>query len=665
MADKRLQQLIINKGTEAKFNALTEKSDEQLYFITDSNTYVATDQGVDNAGKILTVGSDGNLFPAKSEYSVGIQGDYCSKYGIVDETASGLPTQGTGNQIIIPAGLVLDVPGVSGLTTNASVITHDLTSTTDCEIFLAEGTVIEATEVYWQTAEPEDGQTGYLAWWNGTEWKFKSNDTGNVWRAANAVRIAKCVFTDGSLTRLCFTGCRVLNKQEWLPKSSITMPSGMGFEYNINVDSGGSYPLSRTYAIKANAKTAGLDFTVAAERTSLASVLVGKIGGQNTFGMSWLCYSDSSYLGTKSHPWSGVYAKTLNGGADNAAITVPTTGGTMVVATPPTTAGNYVLKATVADDETMTTQWGASENALRGVGDIFSTTDTGVIVGAVDANGGEYNIADYNSGTDSLAVKLASGKLSYVSKDEYNTTVTSTGYCGSFGWNGAGGDKLYAWERNYSYVYTKSLTLDMHAPVYNADGTIFGRTADAITEGDSELFVETKNGDSWTVGGSYTRYTDEDTTLAADTTFIVPKLPTAYITNDTAERVMVQLATGVTDEALETCTDVLSDISALKDGTNFSTTGKANISNLCIPDYSNGVTIDAFPFTAPSNGLIAGWWYGDSSSASINNSPIAMAIDQAIGAGSLQAPIGTGDVFTISATPTSHTLKFYPYKINV
>lgn len=159
-----------------------------------------------------SVGTDNN----------GLEGDYCSKYGIVDETRSGLPRQGTGNQIIIPAGLVLDVPGVTGLTTNATTITHDLTSTTNCEVFLAQGTVIEATKVYWQLEEPEDGQSGYLAWWNGTEWKFKSNDTGNVWRAANAVRFVKCIFTDGSLTRLCFTGCRLANKQEYLPAAPTT-----------------------------------------------------------------------------------------------------------------------------------------------------------------------------------------------------------------------------------------------------------------------------------------------------------------------------------------------------------------------------------------------------------------------------------------------------------
>lgn len=266
----------------------------------------------------------------------GLEGDYCSKYGIVDETSSGLPTQGTGNQIIIPAQLVMDVPGVPGLTQNGTKITHDLVSTTDCEIFLAEGTVIEATETYWQTTEPEDGQTGYLAWWNGTEWKFKSNDTGNVWRAANAVRIAKCIFTDGSLTRLCFTGCRVLNKQEWLPLSGGTMTGTIAF----------AYPTNKLYAPQI--------------MNSNARLFVGSSINQDRFvfdmaGTGTLYPGGySSDLGNNSHKWRRVYGQNLNNGAD---IEVPTTGGTMVVATPPTTAGNYVLKATVAEDGTVTTQW--------------------------------------------------------------------------------------------------------------------------------------------------------------------------------------------------------------------------------------------------------------------------------------------------------------------
>lgn len=282
----------------------------------------------------------------------GLEGDYCSKYGIVDETSSGLPTQGTGNQIIIPAQLVMDVPGSPGLTTNSTKITHDLVSTTNCEIFLAEGTVIEATETYWQTTEPEDGQTGYLAWWNGTEWKFKSNDTGNVWRAANAVRIAKCIFTDGTLTRLCFTGCRVLNKQEWLPKSGITQAKA--FEYNLVLGSSIQRNYSMTFA------ALGSTFTLKIEKDSLIFGYqnIGKIDSATKYAYTLRYSGDTgAFLGAQSRPWDGIYVKTINGGAANAVITVPTTSGTMVVATPPTTAGNYVLKATVAEDGTITTQW--------------------------------------------------------------------------------------------------------------------------------------------------------------------------------------------------------------------------------------------------------------------------------------------------------------------
>ena len=306
------------------------------------------------AGQVYTKTADGAVWQdaaggGSSADNNGLEGDYCSKYGIVDETASGLPTQGTGNQIIIPAQLVLDVPGVSGLTTNASKITHDLTSTTDCEIFLAEGTVIEATEVYWQTTEPEDGQTGYLAWWNGTEWKFKSNDTGNVWRAANAVRIAKCIFTDGSLTRLCFTGCRVLNKQEWLPKSGgvLTGPI-IASEHAGAVYSG-------VDVLQLRADTDSVIGTPVSIKLSPSGGMQIHSGGVVQFAGHVVPTTNVLYdLGSVIAKWRYIYSTKLNNGAD---IEVPTTGGTMVVATPPATAGNYVLKATVAEDGTVTTQW--------------------------------------------------------------------------------------------------------------------------------------------------------------------------------------------------------------------------------------------------------------------------------------------------------------------
>lgn len=64
--------------------------------------------------------------------------------------------------------------------------------------------------------------------------------------------------------------------------------------------------------------------------------------------------ADNSFsLGLSERRWGNVYTHKLNNGAD---IAVPTTGGTMVVATPPTDNGTYVLKATVVDG-VVTTEW--------------------------------------------------------------------------------------------------------------------------------------------------------------------------------------------------------------------------------------------------------------------------------------------------------------------
>lgn len=272
----------------------------------------------------------------------GLEGDYCSRYGIVDETQSGLPRMGTGNQVIVPAGLVLDVPGVSGLTTNASVITHDLTATTNCELWLAQRNVLEVTDMFWQEDEPEDGTTGYAGWWNGTEMKFKSNDTGNVWRAANAVRIAKCIFTDGNLTRLCFTGCRLLNKQEWLPLSGGALTGPLVSSQNVSF-------FKKTPVLSLCAKNA--------DGTNGMIATISMVPNADTLFLNSILSLNiitPTNVGSKAQKVSFAYIDKINNGAD---IAVPTTGGTMVVATPPTAEGTYVLKATVAADGTVTTTW--------------------------------------------------------------------------------------------------------------------------------------------------------------------------------------------------------------------------------------------------------------------------------------------------------------------
>lgn len=61
---------------------------------------------------------------------------------------------------------------------------------------------------------------------------------------------------------------------------------------------------------------------------------------------NYLGVSGSIDLGSSSYMWKTVFAQKLNNGAD---ITVPqNTTGTIVVATPPTSDGTYVLKATVS-----------------------------------------------------------------------------------------------------------------------------------------------------------------------------------------------------------------------------------------------------------------------------------------------------------------------------
>lgn len=164
------------------------------------------------AGSNITISTD-NIISATGVLSSekhGLEGDYCSRYGIVD-CPNGILEEGTG-QVTLKAGVVMQMTETDGLTTNASDMSHTITSTVDFDLFYTSGSLLEATKVIFSEQEPEDGVTGVLAWYNGTKWQFKSNDEGNVWRAAPAVRLAHCHITDGNITRIDYIGNRHLNK---------------------------------------------------------------------------------------------------------------------------------------------------------------------------------------------------------------------------------------------------------------------------------------------------------------------------------------------------------------------------------------------------------------------------------------------------------------------
>lgn len=64
------------------------------------------------------------------------------------------------------------------------------------------------------------------------------------------------------------------------------------------------------------------------------------------FDGDFVCLSGTAkYLGNRGYPWQKVYAQQLNNGQD---IDVPNLAGALIVATPPTTDGTYILKATVS-----------------------------------------------------------------------------------------------------------------------------------------------------------------------------------------------------------------------------------------------------------------------------------------------------------------------------
>lgn len=162
-------------------------------------------------GTSITVSDDGTISASASGGSnAGLEGDYCSKYGIVD-CPNGILAEGT-NVVKLKAGVVMQMTETDGLTTNASDMVHNITSTVDFDLFYTSGSLLEATQVVFSEKEPDDGSTGVLAWYNGTKWQFKSNDTGNVWKSAPAVRLAHIHITDGNITRIDYIGNRHLNK---------------------------------------------------------------------------------------------------------------------------------------------------------------------------------------------------------------------------------------------------------------------------------------------------------------------------------------------------------------------------------------------------------------------------------------------------------------------
>ena len=153
----------------------------------------------------------------------GIKADYCTKYGIIDCPNGLIEYEALSNDVVVKAGMQLIIPNKETKTQIGSDITYTIESIVDVTLFYAEGTILEAERVYYQTEEPPEDGILYTAWWNPETkmWCFRSNDTGNVWREASATPIADVHFIDENIVRIDYVGYRHLNSEIFAPNEEL------------------------------------------------------------------------------------------------------------------------------------------------------------------------------------------------------------------------------------------------------------------------------------------------------------------------------------------------------------------------------------------------------------------------------------------------------------
>ena len=260
--------------------------------------------------------------------------------------------------------------------------------------------------------------------------------------------------------------------------------------------------------------------------------------------------------------------------------------------------------------------------SVHNPGDIFFTIRTDSLPGAVDANGGEYAIEDY-SGEKAVGKLLESGALPYVSKTEFANLVSENGYCEKFGWNGASDTtflvpNVRTWStKNIIPVAGNGMAVGL------TDGTTTGYLGTATANNITTVNKSTNPPDNGDTVGAGMGITNKFMGISTDST---KSGIIADASTRSTLRVMIQLVTAVTDEALENYSSLKSDVTILKteiiekeDATNkvtkitSSSTDSQYPSAKAVVNYVNGsaasgsggVPVGAI-FITPRTGKIAG-----------------------------------------------------------
>jgi len=209
----------------------------------------------------------------------------------------------------------------------------------------------------------------------------------------------------------------------------------------------------------------------------------------------------------------------------------------------------------------------------RNIGDIFFTMrkDT-ALNGAVMCDGATYQTTDF-SGAGSISSLLSLNKVPYVSLATYATLLATNGSVGVFGWDGVGTTDFRVPTLNDIFVETGTAAQigDYIEPSIPNLKCSVGESA-AWRNSGALAVIDTGGGFAQSLGNA----TGKDVDGTSDTrpygfslnasrvSSVYKDGATTVQPNAVRYRAMVQLATGATDEALETCTSVLADVAGLK-----------------------------------------------------------------------------------------------------
>ena len=196
----------------------------------------------------------------------------------------------------------------------------------------------------------------------------------------------------------------------------------------------------------------------------------------------------------------------------------------------------------------------------RNVGDIFFTTrkDT-ELNGAVECNGGTYNTGDFTQ-AQAIGALLEAGKIPYVSLSQYATLLSTNGSVGVFGWDGTGTTAFRVPSLTDIFIETGTAAQigDYLAPgVPNITAQFSAKTTSGNAQGAIRV-ASSWASRGWDGGDNESAFEFDASTVSSvyknDVSTVQP--------NAVRYRAMVQLAISASDQALATCTSVMSQVAS-------------------------------------------------------------------------------------------------------